>query len=193
MNYPRNIIGLSGLAILSLALGACTSMGSLTDFSQIRTPKLDTSTIFIPNPTQFAPKQESATPITPGQLVDGSGYCADMGAPPAPAPSAENPGDPAAAPAAMAPTGRNVALEMSECEVVRSMGRPGDIQITANQRGDRMVTMTYLTPERPIYRFVAGRLASIERGAEPPPPEPVKKKPAKKPAAKKRPAAAPPA
>jgi hypothetical protein len=36
--------------------------------------------------------------------------------------------------------------------------------------------MTYMTPERPIYRFVSGRLATIERGAEPPPPEPVKKK-----------------
>ena len=190
MNYPRNIVGLSGLAILSLALGACAS-SALTDFSQIRPLKLDTSTIFVPNPSQFAPKQESATPITPGQLVDGSGYCADMGA--SPVPSAENAGDPAAAAPAVAPTGRNVALQMSECEVVRSMGRPGDIQIAANERGDRMVTMTYMTPERPIYRFIAGRLASIERGAEPPPPEPVKKKPAKKPVAKKNQAAAPPA
>ena len=65
---------------------------------------------------------------------------------------------------------------MTECEVIGAMGRPGDIQSSANERGERMVTMTYMMPERPIYRFVGGRLATIERGAEPPPPEPVKKK-----------------
>ncbi len=98
-----------------------------------------------------------------------------MGAPPAPAPPRRIPPIRRRRAPAVVPTGRNVALQMSECEVVRAMGRPGDVQIAANERGDRMVTMTYMTPERPIYRFVAGRLASIERGAEPPPPEPVKK------------------
>ena len=39
-----------------------------------------------------------------------------------------------------------------------------------------MVTLTYLSGERPgIYRFAGGRLASMERVAEPPQP----KKPAK--------------
>jgi hypothetical protein len=167
------------MAVLPLWLGACSSI----DFSQINAPKLDTSTLFVPNPTQFAPKQESSKPVTPADLVDGNGYCAGMTAPPTPTQTSESGADPAASTIPAAPlSGRNVALQMTECEVIQAQGRPAEIQSAANERGERMVTMTYMTPERPIYRFVAGRLATIERGAEPPPPEPVKKK---KPASKR--------
>jgi hypothetical protein len=148
----------------------------------MRVPKFDTSTVFVPDPTQFAPKQESSKPITATDLVDANGLCADMSPPPAAAPAAPAEGNPEnlSATPAPAPLARNVALQMSECEVVRSLGRAGDIQISANERGDRVVVMTYMTPERPVYRFVSGRLATIERTAEPPPPEAVKKKPAPK-------------
>lgn len=178
-------------AMLSLWIAGCSALP--TSLSQINAPKFDSSTIFVPDPTQFAPKQEGSQPITPADLVDGNGMCADMSplpaAAPPPAPAAGNPENLSAAPAAASPpAARNVALQMSECEVVRALGRAGDIQLSANERGDRVVTMTYMTPERPVYRFIAGRLATIERTAEPPPPEPVKKKkaPAKKPVAKRQ-------
>ena len=64
------------------------------------------------------------------------------------------------------------------------MGAPENVDISANARGDRTAVLTYQRSERPgIYRFVAGRLVSIERVAEPPQPE----RPAKK--AKARPRA----
>lgn len=166
--------------VLALCTGACGA-NLPTSFDQVSAPKFDR--LFVPNPTEFAPKQPALTTVTPADLVDGSGYCAG-GAPP-PAPAAEgtsNASDPAAV-AAPTGNGRNVALQMTECEVVTSLGRPGEVQIAANERGERAVTMIYMTPERPIYRFTGGRLATIERSAEPPPPEPAKKKkPAKKPA-----------
>lgn len=169
--------------VLALCAGACSTLP--TSFDQISAPKFDK--LFVPNPTEFAPKQPALTAVGPNDLVDGSGYCAGGAPPPAPAAEgtpSEGASDPAAAAAAAATgTGRPVALQMTECEVVNALGRPAEVQIAANDRGERAVTMTYMTPERPIYRFTAGRLSTIERGAEPPPPEPVrKKKPAKKPA-----------
>ena len=181
--------GVAVPAMLALWMAGCTALPS--DLSQVRT-KFDTSQFFVPDPTQFAPKQESSRPITQADLVDGSGMCADMSPLPAatpaaaPPPAGDNASDPTVQAALPSLSGRNVALQMSECEVVRIMGRPGDIQSSANERGDRVVTMTYMTPERPVYKFVAGRLATIERTAEPPPPEAAKKKPAPK---KKRQAA----
>jgi hypothetical protein len=169
----------AALAPLALGLAACASS---VDFTQMRVPKFDSSTVFVPDPTQFAPKQEASKPITPADLVDANGMCADMGPAAAAVPPASGEGNPEnlSAPAAAPALARNVALQMSECEVVRSLGRAGDIQISANERGERVVVMTYTTPERPVYRFVAGRLATIERTAEPPPPEAAKKKPAPK-------------
>ncbi len=61
-----------------------------------------------------------------------------------------------------------IALQMTECEVVRVAGYTDRVEIGANERGQRSVTLTYLSSDRPgIYRFVGGRLASMERIAEP--------------------------
>jgi len=69
-----------------------------------------------------------------------------------------------------------LALQMTECDVVRVAGSTDRVEIGTNERGQRSVTLTYLSGARPgIYRFVGGRLASMERVAEPPQP----KKPAK--------------
>ena len=62
--------------------------------------------------------------------------------------------------------------EMTECQVVGVAGYTDRVEISADPRGQRMVTLTYLSGERPgIYRFVGGRLASMERVAEPPQPK----------------------
>ena len=69
-----------------------------------------------------------------------------------------------------------IALQMTECEVVRVAGNTERVEIGSNERGQRSVTLTYMSGPRPgIYRFLGGRLASMERVAEPPQP----KKPAK--------------
>src|SRR5262245_47898885 len=75
-----------------------------------------------------------------------------------------------------------IALDMSECDVVQRAGAPDNIEMNPSPRGDRSVVLTYTKGDRPgIYRFVSGRLISMERVAEPPPPEkPTKKKAPKK-------------
>ncbi|MBV9971094.1 MAG: hypothetical protein JO228_14000 [Xanthobacteraceae bacterium] len=71
---------------------------------------------------------------------------------------------------------------MPECDIVRALGQPATVDIGA-ESGMRMVVLTYSTGDRPgIYGFYAGRLKSIEQGAEPAPAPTAKKTtPAKKP------------
>lgn len=65
-----------------------------------------------------------------------------------------------------------IALQMTECQVVAVAGNTDRVEISADPRGQRMVTLTYLSGGRPgIYRFAGGRLASMERVAEPPQPK----------------------
>lgn len=65
-----------------------------------------------------------------------------------------------------------IGLQMTECEVVRVAGYTDRVEIATNERGQRSVTLTYLSGARPgIYRFIGGRLASMERVAEPPQPK----------------------
>ena len=60
-----------------------------------------------------------------------------------------------------------IALQMTECEVVRVAGYTDRVEIGGNERGQRSVTLTYMSGPRPgIYRFLGGRLASMERVAE---------------------------
>jgi len=160
-----------------LALSAC----QIPDFNQFNSPKFDVSSIVPPDPNEFARSQRSLNPVGPADLVDASGVCPGAAAPPQP--QSDSTGDTqvsTAPPVVTAP--RGVALEMTECEVVRAAGVPAEVQINADPQGQRTTTLVYATPERPIYRFVGGRLKVIERGAEPPPPEPVGRKPARKPA-----------
>ena len=67
---------------------------------------------------------------------------------------------------------RGISLAMTECQVVSVAGYTDRVEISGGQRGERMVTLTYLSGERPgIYRFRGGRLISMERVAEPPQPK----------------------
>jgi hypothetical protein len=81
-----------------------------------------------------------------------------------------------AAPGALPPEVRSgptgIAMQMTECQVVAVAGYTDRVEISADPRGQRVVMLTYLTGERPgIYRFVNGRLSSMERVAEPPQPK----------------------
>jgi hypothetical protein len=77
-----------------------------------------------------------------------------------------------APPGAMPPEVRNgpsgISLAMTECQVVGVAGYTDRVEIGANQRGERTVTLTYLGGVRPgIYHFRSGRLVEMERVAEP--------------------------
>src|SRR5262249_11843887 len=77
------------------------------------------------------------------------------------APGPLPPGEPAGGP-------RGIALQMTECQVVSVAGYTNQVQISANERGERMVTLTYMSGDRPgIYYFRGGRLINMERVAEP--------------------------
>ena len=65
-------------------------------------------------------------------------------------------------------TAGTVALGHTECDVVRGIGAPDNVNLSNNARGDRVAVVTYSRGQRAgIYTFTAGRLTSIERGPEP--------------------------
>jgi hypothetical protein len=130
--------------------------------SEFRLPNRNT---FLPTSTAAYVGPVSKTgPVGPADLVDGQGNCSGGGQ-----------GSPEAAAGS-----RGVGLEMTECDVVRSLGPPQSAEIGSEGNGVRATVLTYRSGDRPgIYRFFAGRLKSIEQGDEPLPA--AKKPPAKKP------------
>jgi hypothetical protein len=125
----------------------------------------------------------SVRPATPEDFVDGSGRCAFAFAPIQPAVNTVS-GDlnTQNAPSGAPTVAGGIALLMTECEVVARAGAPERVEIGANPGGERTAVLTYMHGPWPgIYSFNAGRLAAIDRVAEPevPKPEPKKKKPGK--------------
>lgn len=76
-----------------------------------------------------------------------------------------------------------IALGMTECQAVQRGGSPNNVAISADEKGQRKVVITYLSGPWPgIYTFADGRLKVVERAPEQPKPEkavPKKKKPVK--------------
>ncbi|MGH6677596.1 MAG: hypothetical protein ACREDL_01325, partial [Bradyrhizobium sp.] len=73
-----------------------------------------------------------------------------------------------------------VALGHTECEVVRAIGAPNNVNISSDPRGDRLAVVTWSQgPRSGIYTFTAGRLTSIAAVLAPPTP-PRAKKPRKR-------------
>jgi hypothetical protein len=166
------------LVVLGVALAACSG----PDLSQISLPKVDSSILVTPNFNEFQKREQAQGVIGPQDLVDASGRCPAAAAATAPGPDVAGGGQAGAgsAPAAQL-SGRPIVLKMSECDLVGAAGAPQDIQIGANERGDRTVTLEYKAGMHAgIYRFVSGRLVSVERG-EAPPGAPAQKPPARKP------------
>src|SRR6478735_2306658 len=104
--------------------------------------------------------------VTPDELVSGEGTCAGMSVVESPDANVA----PGATPAAAPVPGGNIGFDSTECDVVRFAGVPNSTEISANERSERAVTMTYMAGPRPgIYKFVGGRLQTIERGPQPEP------------------------
>jgi hypothetical protein len=176
------------LAALSAALGlAACSSASVPELSEVKL--LPEMRSFLPsnsNTYAGATAMRTLRPVGPADLVDAQGVCAGGAAPAAAEPGAVT-GEAAAAAALPQP----VALEMTECEVVRALGTPSRTDFGTGEGGERTVTLTYVGSDRAgIYQFKGGRLATMERGPEPAPVSKPEKKPNKKAApAKRQPAA----
>jgi hypothetical protein len=158
---------LRGVAVVAaVAAGGCSMM---PDMSEFRLPNRNT---FLPSSTAAYVGPVSQTgAVGPNDFVNAQGACG---------PGAPTQGSPEASTTASIP--RSVGLEMPECDIVRALGQPSSVDI-GTESGMRMAVLTYRTGDRPgIYRFYAGRLKSIEQGADPQPaPSAKKTTPAKKP------------
>jgi hypothetical protein len=199
-------------AFLALALGGCStaisdiSLGDLNPLKKADPIRSDDYNYF------YRREAASTGPVSQADLVGPDGRCgsspAYAPAPAADAPVAQNPasepinprsnqalyftagpetGRPAGAAPSQLPaqvrTGPSgIGLQMTECQVVAVAGYTDRVEIGAGPGGQRLVTLTYLSGERPgIYRFVNGRLNTMERVAEQPQPKRAAKA-AKKPA-----------
>lgn len=111
--------------------------------------------------------------VTAEDLISAEGACPGM-APTAPADANALQDSGQSAAAISAP----VALGHTECDVARAIGTPSSVNLSNNQRGERVATITYLQGSRSgIYTFTAGRLTAIERVDQPAPaPKPAKKR-----------------
>jgi hypothetical protein len=172
--FGRIRTDLIAVVMLASAIGACSSDLGLNNVT------------LVPKPETLLRKPDWATfsggknefelrPVTAADLVDSQGQCSSS--PDQQAAAAASPGFGAPASAL-----GGVALQMTECEVVR---RAGPVEKVDFEDGsERMVVLTYLRGPAPgIYRFRGGRLASIERAPAPPPApaksqKPIPKKPA---------------
>jgi hypothetical protein len=149
------------LAVVTLApLAAACSQIDLSDTKVM--PNFGGLAKFESLSVASAAPNRALRPVTQADLVGPQGQCAGTG------------GDAAQG---------GIALEMTECEVVKRAGPPENVEVGTNERGERAVTLTYNSGPRPgIYHFAGGRLYDIDRVEAPPPPPDAK---AKKPAPKK--------
>jgi hypothetical protein len=170
------------LLVLAPAVAGCSGAGDLMskDAEWFSRP----GRLFIKNVSIDAPPLTPDKPVTPDDLVTENGACAGM-----PAPAAPNDANASAESASAPPAGSTgtVALGHTECDVVRGIGAPDNVNISSNERGERLAVVTWSHgPRAGIYSFTGGRLSSVE-GAPEPPATPKAAKKGK--AARKKPAA----
>ena len=172
--------GLIALLALAPALAGCNSAAT---FDQMQSDLFSkdaqwfqrSGRLFIRNVSIDAPPLTPDKPVTAEDLVSADGACPGM------APSSNALADNAAG--APLPVGGTVALQHTECDVIRGIGAPDSVNISGGPGGGRVAVVTYLRgPRAGIYTFSGGRLSSVEAGPE----QPAQPKAAKK--AKKKPA-----
>jgi len=171
------------LALLVLAPGLAGCSGASDVFSRDADWFSRPSRLFIRNISIESPPLTPDKAVTNDDLVSADGGCPGM-APPPGAAAANALADGAGGAASAQPNGGTVALGHTECDVVRGIGAPDSVNLSNGPRGERVAVVTWSRGARAgIYTFSAGRLTSIERGADPAP-EPKAAKPKKrKPAA----------
>lgn len=116
--------------------------------------------LFIKNISIDSPPLTPEKPVTQEDLISSDGACPGMGGPEGAGPDGE----------AAAPRGGTVALGHTECDVARGVGVPDSVNLSNNERGQRVAVLTYSKgPRAGLYTFTAGRLSSIEAVAAPKP------------------------
>lgn len=172
MSVQRKSIGvrqLAALVIVAPMVTGCGGVGALSDFSLkdqewFARPgkifKAGNSSIETP---PLSPTKE----VSPNDLISSDGQCAGASVPGPADANASTEGQVAAAP---------VALGHTECDVARAIAvAPDSVNLTNNERGDRVALVTWRTGPRPgAYTFTSGRLTSIERVDVPPPERPAR-------------------
>ena len=164
---------LLALLLLGPVLAGCTGASDLLSkdadwFSR-------SGRVFIKNVSIETPPLSPDRAVAPDELVSADGACPGMGG------NANALADGATGAPVPSTTG-TVALGHTECDVVRGIGAPDNVNLSNNARGDRVAVVNYSRGQRAgIYTFTAGRLTSIERGPEPVA-QPKGAKPKKKPA-----------
>jgi len=144
------------LLVVAPILGGCGA--SLSDYSLkdqewfSRPAKIFNRAVSIETP----PLSPTA-PVSPTDLISAGGACAGVTPSDVHAPAEGQP----------TPTG-SVALGHTECDVARAAGTPDNVNLSTDERGDRVAVLTYTHGPRPgIYRFIAGRLTDVQ-GVETP-------------------------
>jgi hypothetical protein len=157
----RIALRMIAMAALAQAMGACSSDLSLNNVTLVPKPE---TLLRKPDWANFSGGKNDfeLRPVTAADLVGPEGQCGS-------GPQAAGVADPTGA-GATPPVAGGMSLQMTECDVVRRAGPVEKIDFGANDRGERAVTLTYLRGSWPgVYRFVGGRLVSIERAPGPPP------------------------
>lgn len=129
--------------------------------------------LFIKNISIESPPLTPDKPVGAEDLVSADGACPGMAPPPGPADANAS---------TTAPMGGTVALGHTECDVVRGIGAPSNVNLSNDAAGRRVAVVTWSTgPRAGIYSFTSGRLSSIEGNPDPQPvPKATKPKPKKK-------------
>ena len=165
------VLRMIAMATLAFAMAACSSDLGLNGVTLVPKPE---TLLRKPDWTTFSGGRNDfeLRPVTAADLVSAEGQCNSAAGQAA-----------ADSTAAGAPVAGGIALQMTECDVVRRAGAADKVDFASDERGERIVTLTYLRGPLPgIYRFAGGRLVSIDRAPTPPPaPAKSQKAPAKKP------------
>ncbi len=172
--------GLLTVLMLAPILGGCSG-GSLSDFSMKdqewfqRPGKIFGNRALALETPPLSPDK----PATPVDLISSEGGCPGVvPTGPSDANALQDGGPSAVAPVAP------IALGHTECDVARALGTPNSVNLSRNERGDRVANIVYLQGPRPgSYTFTAGRLTMIDRVDVPAPAKPAKSAKPKKRAA----------
>jgi hypothetical protein len=163
----RTTMRLVAVAVLLPAIGACSSNISLDNVTFVKPENL----LRKPDWTTYSGNKEefALRPVTAEDLVSTDGLCA---AQPAAVATAGEPVLPPGTPTAQG----GIALQMTECDVVRRAGLAEKVDLGTGERGERSAVLTFTRGPHPgVYRFAAGRLVSIERAPGPAAPAPKQK------------------
>ena len=160
---------LAALVIVAPMVTGCGGVGALSDFSLkdqewfARPGKIFKAG----NSSIETPPLSATKDVSPNDLISSDGQCPGASAPGPADANASTEGQVAAAP---------VALGHTECDVARAIAvAPDNVNLTNNERGDRVAQVTWRTGPRPgAYTFTSGRLTSIERVDVPPPEKPAR-------------------